>query len=93
MNISVIPPSHILLNPSLSAQTKLNGCLSSQDQNQILTDVKDLVQVQDLTVSPAPTQNILIAPLLTNVSILTCSVTVILSVQTERTRIFKNVTG
>ena len=91
MNISVIPPSHILLNPSLSAQTKLNGCLNNQDQNQILTDVNDLVQNQDLTVSPAPTRSIIIAPLLTNASILTWCVTIILSVQGERTRTSKHV--
>ena len=92
MNISVIPPSHIPLNPSLSAQTKLNGLLSSNHLTLIPIVVNNLAPPRQMTVSPAPIQNILIVPLLTNVSILIWSVTVILSVQAERTRIFRNVT-
>ena len=86
MNISVIPPSHILLNPSSSAQTKLNGCLNRIHHSLTLTLVRHLAQTQALAVSPAPTLIIFYAPSLVNVSILIWSVMVILSVQRVKMR-------
>ena len=76
-------------NPTLSAQTKLNGCPEKIKDSQTLTSVSPPAQIQAQTVRPALTLPISAAPSQVSVFILTSSVTGILSVFWEKMRIYQ----
>ena len=73
-------------NPTLSAQTKLNGCLEKINLILILTPVSPLAQIQAQIVRPAQTPHISFAPSQVSVFIRTSSVMVILNAKRGKTR-------